>query len=306
MLKPTPCNRRQLLMGAGALCMPAVLSAKNADKVISKPIPSSGEALPVIGLGTSRVFDAPATSAAIAPRLEILQNMRELGATLIDSSPMYGQAEAMVGALLEQMPGATKAFVATKVWTRGKAAGLKQMQASSELMASPQIDLMQVHNLQDTAVHMESIRALVAEKKIRYSGLTHYRVAAYPALMQEMKAHRPDFIQFNYSITTRDAEKTLLPMAADQGIAVLANRSFENGALFRAVKNKPLPQWAADFDIRSWGQFFLKYVVSHPAVNAVIPGTSKPHHMLDNLGAGLGEMPDQASRKKMVQYFESI
>ncbi|MEM7279802.1 MAG: aldo/keto reductase, partial [Pseudomonadota bacterium] len=289
MLKPTPFDRRKLLLGASALCMPMYLSAKATGKVVSKPIPSSGEALPVVGLGTSRVFDAAATSTEMAPRLEILQSMHELGATLIDSSPMYGQAEAMVGALLKQMPGGANAFVATKVWTRGKDAGLEQMQTSSELMASPQIDLMQVHNLQDTAVHMESIRALMADKRIRYSGLTHYRVAAYPALMQEMKAHRPDFIQFNYSISIRDAEKTLLPMAADQGIAVLANRSFENGALFRAVKNKPLPQWAADFDIRSWGQFFLKYVISHPAVNAVIPGTSKPHHMLDNLGAGMGE-----------------
>jgi diketogulonate reductase-like aldo/keto reductase len=196
-------------------------------------------------------------------------------------------------------------FVATKVWTDGKDAGNRQMNASARLMNTSVIDLMQVHNLRDTAIHMASIRERQADGRIRYNGLTHYRASAHAQLAAEMEKHRPDFIQINYSLGEREAEDRVLPLAQDLGIAVLINRPYQAGALFRQVSGRELPGWAQEF-AASWGQFFLKFILGHPAVNCVIPATSKPHHMVDNLGAGFGPLPDRDTRGRMIDFMESL
>jgi diketogulonate reductase-like aldo/keto reductase len=268
-------------------------------------IPATGETLPVIGLGTYIAFDVDSTPSAIKQRKSIVDLMIEHGSSVIDTSPMYNRSEKVIGNVIAAGTDRNKLFLATKVWSDGQAAGTAQMQRSAELMNSGTIDLMQVHNLRDTAVHMESIRQLKVDGLVRYSGLTHYTAGALRSLEKEMRQYKPDFIQINYSLGEREAADRVLPLAADMGIAVLINRPFQSGALFRAVANRQLPDWAEDFAM-SWGQFFLKFIVSHPAVTCAIPATAKSHHMIDNLGAGLGNMPDRAMRNRMADYFTSI
>jgi len=305
-MKNSIVNRRDLI-GAGLAIglSPGLALSATGQTMLSKKIPSSGEALPVIGLGTYSVFDVDSTAAEIAARRQIVELLRDSGGSLLDTSPMYNRSEKVIGDVIESGIDRSKLFLATKVWTDGKQAGLEQMQRSADLMQTKVVDLMQVHNLRDTALHMESIRELQDSGKIRYSGLTHYTDAAQEKLGEEMQSFKPDFIQINYSIGARAAENRLLPAAADQGVAVLINRPFQAGRLFSAVSGKKLPEWAAEF-ASSWGQFFLKFIVSHPAVTCAIPATSKAHHMVDNLGAGVGPMPDQAMRKRMADFFESI
>jgi diketogulonate reductase-like aldo/keto reductase len=218
---------------------------------------------------------------------------------------MYGRAEKLVGDIVAKNGRRDKLFLATKVWTDGKAAGERQMQESSDLMHAGVIDLMQVHNLRDLDVHMQSIREWQQAGNIRFSGITDYRESALDELEAAMRKHKPQFIQINYSLGEHAADDRLLPLAADMGIAVIANRPFMTGQLFRAVRGRTLPDWATPF-VESWGQFFLKFIVSHPAVNCVIPATSKPHHMLDNLGAGFGELPARDTRGKMIDFIESL
>jgi diketogulonate reductase-like aldo/keto reductase len=305
-MKNAILNRRDLIGAGLALGLsPGLALSAGQQTMLSKKIPISGEALPVIGLGTYSVFDVDSTAAEIAARREIVELLRNSGGSLLDTSPMYNRSEKVIGDVIESGFDRSKLFLATKVWTDGKESGLQQMQRSADLMQTKVVDLMQVHNLRDTALHMESIRELQHSGKIRYSGLTHYTDSAQEKLREEMHTYRPDFIQINYSIADRAAETRLLPAAADQGVAVLINRPFQAGRLFSAVSGKALPDWAAEF-ATSWGQFFLKFIVSHPAVTCVIPATSKAHHMVDNLGAGVGPMPDQAMRKRMVEFFESI
>ncbi len=299
-------NRRQVLATGAAIGLaPHSLLADDSGSMITKSIPTSGEALPIIGLGTYQVFDAASTAAEIASRSEIVARLTASGASLLDTSPMYNRSERMIGDVIKAQGNRKKLFLATKVWTDGRAAGLEQMQTSANLMNTDVIDLMQVHNLRDTAVHMLSIRELKDAGKIRYDGLTHYTAGAHANLMREMKTYRPDFIQINYSLGEREAENAVLPLAKELGIAVLINRPFVTGRLFSAVRGKELPEWAQPF-ADSWGQFFLKFIISHPAVTCVIPATSKPHHMLDNLGAGTGEMPDKAMRQRMASYFSGL
>lgn len=295
-------NRRQLLQmaaytGLGLAILPFT-RFKNEKNMLSRPIPSSGEALPVIGLGTWLQFDVGTAAAERQQLREVLQSMAAQGGKLIDSSPMYGRAEQVVGDLTV---GSNQFFYATKVWTTGRQAGIDQMNTSLRLMRRTTMDLMQVHNLVDYKTHLNTLEAWKAAGKVRYVGVTHYTTSAHDQLEQVIRDHKPDFVQFNYSIRVRNAERRLLDVAREHGVAVIINEPFEKGTLFGAVKDKALPAWAAEYDIHSWGQFFLKYILSHPAVNCVIPGTSNPNHALDNMGAGYGQMPDEKMRAKMVQ-----
>ncbi len=303
----TLTRRALIALGAaagGSLLLPGMLPA--AGTVSRRAIPSSGEPLPVIGLGTSGVFDVEATPENLAARREIVAAMVEHGASVIDTSPMYGRAEAVVGRVVEDLGVREQMLYATKVWTRGREKGLAQMEESFRLLRTDTIDLMQVHNLVDTRTQLASIRELQDAGRVRYSGITHYRVSEHDDLAAVIEAERPDFVQVNFSIATRAAEERLLPLAADRGVAVIINRAFEDGSLFRAVRGREVPEWAVEAGMESWGRFFLKYVLAHSAVTCVIPGTSKPRHMRDNLGAGTGPLPDAGLRRRMIAYVESL
>lgn len=298
---------RRDVIGAGLALgvTPGLATTGQTKPMVTKAIPASGEPLPIIGLGTYSVFDVASTPEEIKVRQDIVEMLLSHGGNLLDTSPMYNRSEKVIGDVIAAGTDRKPLFLATKVWTDGQDAGARQMKRSADLMQTDVVDLMQVHNLRDTAVHMETIREWQDEGRIRYSGLTHYTAGAQDALGREMQEFKPDFIQINYSLGEREAEDRLLPMAKDLGVAILINRPFQSGRLFRAVSGKDLPEWASEF-ATSWGQFFLKFIVSHPAVTCAIPATSKPHHMIDNLGAGLGELPDAATRKRMAAYFESL
>ena len=298
------CNRREFLSVAATLGLAPGLAA-GSKSMLRKPVPKSGEQLPVIGLGTYNVFDVGSTPGEIATRKEIVERLTGAGGSLLDTSPMYNRSERVIGDVIAAGIDRQDLFLATKVWIDGRDAGVAQMQRSADLMKTRVIDLMQVHNLRDTRLHMETIREWQADGRIRYSGLTHYTAGAHATLMREMKEYKPDFIQINYSLGEREAENAVLPLAEELGIAVLINRPFQAGRLFRAVGGEPLPDFAKEY-ADSWGQFFLKFIVSHPAVTCAIPATSKPHHMADNLGAGFGKMPDPAMRNRMAEYFLSL
>ena len=227
------------------------------------------------------------------------------GGSVVDTSPMYNRSEKVIGDVIRVGADRGKLFLATKVWTDGREAGIEQMRRSARLMNTDVVDLMQVHNLRDTAVHLESIRESQDAGRVRYSGLTHYTASAHDALEREMKQFRPDFIQINYSLGERQAERRILPLAQEMGTAVLVNRPFQAGRLFRAVAGQPVPEFAKDF-ADSWGQFFLKFIVSHPAVTCAIPATNKPNHMIDNLGAGFGALPDNEMRQRMRNFFVAL
>ncbi len=303
-------NRRQVINAGAVLAAAPALPIRIAmgdepSSMRRRVIPATGETLPVVGLGTYIAFDVDSTPSAIEQRKGIVDQMIAHGGSLIDTSPMYNRSEKVVGDVIAAGTARRDLFLATKVWADGQAAGAAQMQRSAELMNSGTIDLMQVHNLRDTAVHMETIRQLQDEDRVRYNGLTHYTAGALRALETEMQQYKPDFIQINYSLGEREAADRILPLASNMGIAVLINRPFQSGALFRAVANRKLPDWAQDF-ASSWGQFFLKFIISHPAVTCAIPATTKPQHMIDNLGAGLGKLPDSSMRKRMTDYFTSL
>ncbi|WP_223641479.1 aldo/keto reductase [Corallococcus sp. EGB] len=273
--------------------------------MLTRPIPSSGEALPVIGMGTWQTFDVGGAASERAPLAEVLQKFFASGARLIDSSPMYGRSEAVVGDLLEQSGQEKTPFLATKVWTRGKAEGAAQLQASLQKMGHGRMDLMQVHNLLDVDVHLPVLRELKAAKRIRYVGVTHYLRSAFDDLEKHLQGSKLDFVQLPYSLSMRDAEKRLLPAAREHGVAVLVMEPFDKGNLFRKMKGRPLPDWASEFDCTSWAQFFLKFILGHPAVNCPIPATSDPAHLEDNVKAGFGRLPDEKLRARMVKFFES-
>ena len=298
-------NRRDFLSAGATLGLLPGIAWSEERTMLSKTIPQSGEKLPVVGLGTYSVFDVDSTPAEIATRRDIVTRLVNRGGSLLDTSPMYNRSEKVIGDVIKAGVERERLFLATKVWIDGQAAGARQMERSATLMNTDVIDLMQVHNLRDTAVHMETIRAWQAEGRIRYSGLTHYTAGAHAALASAMEEFKPDFIQINYSLGEREAEQRVLPMAQDLGIAVLINRPFQAGRLFRATAGRELPDFARDI-AASWGQFFLKFIISHPAVTCVIPATSKPHHMADNLGAGFGNMPDPGQRERMAEYFTNL
>jgi diketogulonate reductase-like aldo/keto reductase len=274
--------------------------------MLTRPIPQSSEPLPVVGIGTWQTFDVGEDRAALDQRKEVLRILFETGGKVIDSSPMYGRAEAVVGSLLAEMNARGQAFLATRVWTTGQSAGVQQMESSLAKLQAPSIDLMQVHNLIDWRAHLRTLRAWKEQKKVRYIGLTHYTVPALDELAAIIRAERVDFLQFAYSINVREAETRLLPLCAERGAAVIVNQPFDSGALFSQARGKALPPWAAEIGCASWSQFFLKFILGHPAVTCVIPGTARPEHARDNLAAGLGRLPDATERKRMVEYWESV
>ncbi|GAB2556974.1 aldo/keto reductase [Spirosoma aerophilum] len=267
--------------------------------MLERIIPSSKEKLPVIGLGTWQTFDV-SNQSAMEPLQQVLQTLHQYGGTLIDSSPMYGRSEAVVGKLTNGTQLQDQFFYATKVWTQGHDAGIKQMNESFDLMHRKTMDLMQIHNLVDWKTHLKTLRDWKASGRIRYIGITHYTDSMHDELKKIISSTPIDFVQFNYSIVSRNAEKRLLPAAANHGVATLINRPLGEGGLFAKVRGKTLPGWASELGIESWGQFFLKFLVAHPAVTCVIPGTSKPEHMTDNAKAGIGALPDKATREKMA------
>jgi aryl-alcohol dehydrogenase-like predicted oxidoreductase len=270
-----------------------------AGPMVTRPIPRGGERLPVVGLGTWRTFDVGPGEAERAPRLEVLRRFLAAGGRIIDSSPMYGEAERVVGDLLAKLGPATRPFLATKVWTRGRLAGEAQMRESLRRLRVDALDLMQVHNLLDWQEHLPTLRAWKAAGRFRHLGVTHYSPSAFPELERLLRAEALEFVQLPYSAAARDAEARLLPAAAETGTAVLVMRPFEEGDLFRLVKGKPLPPWAPELRATSWSQVFLKFTLSHPAVTAVIPATANPDHLEENVKAGFGPMPDAALRRRM-------
>jgi aryl-alcohol dehydrogenase-like predicted oxidoreductase len=257
-------------------------------------------------MGTSRTFDAGNDAAVRSRLLEVLQAFFDQGGALIDSSPMYGSAEQVTGDLLKQVRNRDALFAATKVWTWGKQQGIEQMQRSMQRMGVERFDLMQIHNLRDWQVHLETLKQWKADGKIRYIGITTSHGRFHDELEAILELEPFDFVQFSYNIGNRVVEQRLLPIAAERGMATLINRPFQRGDLFKKVKGTKLPGWAAEFDCASWGQFFLKFVVSHPAVTCAIPATSKPHHMLDNMAAGFGRLPDAAMRERMIAWFNDL
>ena len=277
-----------------------------AAPLIKRSIPRSGEQLPVLGLGTYMVLDVPPGAPELTELKEVLKTFAAGGARLIDSSPMYGRAEAVVGELVAAANLRESVFLATKVWTSGRDAGIRQMQDSLRLMRAQRIDLMQVHNLLDLATHTKTLNEWKAAGTLRYTGITHYHAGAYRELEKLLKTREYDFVQFNYSLAEREAEQRLLAVAAETGTAVIINRPFAQGELFSKVKHREVPAWAAQFDCDSWAQFFLKYIIAHPAVTCVIPGTGKVRHMTDNLKAGAGRLPDERTRKRMVELIQSF
>jgi diketogulonate reductase-like aldo/keto reductase len=275
-------------------------------KIMTRKIPASGEDLPAIGLGTWQVFDVGAGAAERAPLAEVLKAFVGAGGKLIDSSPMYGSSESVAGDLAAALGLREKLFVATKVWTSGRDEGIRQMETSFRRLKVKTMDLMQVHNLLDVGVHTKTLRDWKAQGRIRYLGITHYTSSAYAEVEKWLKAEKYDFLQINYSLGERESEKRLLPLCMDRKVAVIANRPFAEGALFRRVRGKPLPAWAAELGVASWAQYFLKWIVGHPAVTCAIPGTGKPEHMADNVAAGFGALPDEALRRKMADHFDSL
>jgi diketogulonate reductase-like aldo/keto reductase len=274
--------------------------------MITRPIPRTGEALPVIGLGTWQTFDVGAEVKARAPLRRVLGHLLDAGGRVIDSSPMYGRAEGVTGDLVREIRARDKTFLATKVWTTGRAQGIAQMRRSAELLRAEVIDLMQIHNLVDWQTHLATLRRMKEEGRIRYIGITHYTPSAFDALARVIDAEADiDFVQLCYSIATPEAEERLLPLAEARGVAVLVNRPFEEGALLRRLRQRPLPGLATELGCRTWGQFLLKYVLGHPAVTCVIPATAKPEHMADNVAAGIGPFPDTALRHRMRAAWEA-
>lgn len=305
---PASIHRARFLRLSAAMAAQlamAPLHAQNAAPATStrmqrRAIPSSGEQLGVIGCGTWQTFDVGSAAEDRKRLADVLRVLFDAGGSVVDSSPMYGRSEAVTGDLLTQLNMHDRAFVATKVWTRGAAEGMRQMEESMRLLQHKRIELMQIHNLVDWRTHLKTLRAWKESGRIKYLGITHYTESAFGELEAIMKAEKLDFVQLNYSLDDRAAEARLLPLAGERGIAVLVNQPFGGGGLLRGLADKPLPAWAADIGCASWAQVLLKYVVSHPAVTCVIPGTGRPEHMRDNVAAGMGVVPDAAMRRRMA------
>jgi diketogulonate reductase-like aldo/keto reductase len=311
-------RRQALRLGAGALATAALAPglfaggaaaqgpARLGRELIRKRIPASGEAIPVIGLGTWQTFMVEDTEAELAPLRAVLRAFVELGGRVIDSSPMYDPAERVVGDLASELGILDDLWVATKVWTEGEAEGRAQMEQSMTELRRPNIELMQVHNLVDVEVHLDTLEEWKAQGRFRYIGITNTSRQRYPAVEALLDDERLDFLQINYSLAEREAAERILPAARERDVAVITARPFAGGRLFPLVRDRPLPEWAAEFDCTAWSQFFLKYIVSHPAVTCAIPATSNPSHLRDNMGAGVGRLPDEATRRRMEALIDSL
>jgi aryl-alcohol dehydrogenase-like predicted oxidoreductase len=302
-------TRRRFLQASAGGMLSVALRARAAGAgggaMASRPVPRTGELLPVVGLGTWQTFDVGASAEERAPLAEVMRLFLQGGGRVVDSSPMYGRAESVAGDIVAAAGQLPRPFLATKVWTTGKSQGEAQMRESMRRLRTDRLDLMQVHNLLDWETHLPLLRAWKEQGKIRYLGITHYSPSSFPLLEKLMATEKVDFVQLPYSISSREAEKRLLPAAADAGVAVLVMRPFEEGALFSAVRGKALPPWAAEIGATSWAQVFLKFVFSHPAVTSAIPATRRPDHMADNLAAGTGPFPDDRMRRRMAAEFRT-
>jgi diketogulonate reductase-like aldo/keto reductase len=292
-------RRRTLLLGAAA----AALLPRKSSAMSEKAIPAAGEPLPVIGLGTWQTFDVGSSSAA---RAQLREVVKLLDRNVVDSSPMYGTSESVAGDLIAELGVRQKLFVATKVWTRGRQDGIAQMESSFRRLRVERMDLMQIHNLVDVATQTRTIQEWKQKGRVRYIGITHYSSSAYGDIERLLNTGAYDFLQINYSLGERESEERVLPLAKEKNVAVIINRPFAEGALFRRVKGKELPPWATELGIASWAQYFLKWIVGHPAVTCAIPGTGRPEHMKDNLAAGEGVLPDPKTRQRMSAYFDSL
>lgn len=307
-------TRREWLRTAGAMaaCAPfsrtlcAAGAEAAAEAAVTRAIPSSGERIALVGLGTSGTFSRVEGDEQRARLTEVLQVFFDRGGQLIDSSPMYGDAESVLGELLPRVQNRQGLFAATKVWTRGREAGIEQMQRSMQCMGVATMDLMQVHNLVDWKTHLATLREWKEQGKIRYLGITTSHGRSHEEFERILRSEPLDFVQFSYNVVDRTAEQRLLPLSAERGVATLINRPYQRGSLFRAVRGKALPEWAAEFDCASWGQFFLKFIGGHPDVTCIIPATSKAKHAKDNMGGGYGRLPDAATRKRMIAYVEAL
>jgi diketogulonate reductase-like aldo/keto reductase len=300
-------NRRGLIASLAALPAFAGRIAMAADAMITRPIPSTGEAMPVVGLGTWPVFDVGEDAAARAPLKAVVQALVDAGGQMIDTSPMYGRAEGVIGDLVAGLGARKRVFLATKVWISGRERGIAQMRHSAELLHSPVIDLIQIHNLLDWRTQLATLREMKEKGQVRYIGITHYTTRALPDLARVLDSEPGiDFVQCGYSLAARDAEKLLFPTATAKKVAVIVNQPFEQGDLFQRVHGKKLPGWAAEFDCTSWAQFFLKYLIAEPAVTCVIPATNKPDHFADDLKAGFGRLPNAKQREQIRRLWDSL
>jgi aryl-alcohol dehydrogenase-like predicted oxidoreductase len=298
------------ILQTGALAATIALAPRELlsreRRPIKRPIPSSDEMLPIMGMGTWLTFDVGDDPILKAQLAEVMQAFFDNGGKLIDSSPMYGRSESVVGDLLKTTGNLDAVFAATKVWTDGRQNGIEQMRQSIQRMGVKVMDLMQIHNLRDRQTHLPVLREWKQQGRFRYIGMTTSHGRYHADLEQIMATEDLDFVQFTYNLEDRIAETRLLPLAAERGIATIINRPFQRGDLFRKVKTAPLPDWSAELDCRTWGQYFLKFIAGHPAVTCIIPATSKVHHMKDNMGAGFGLLPDAAMRKRMIAHYESL
>lgn len=305
-------SRRDFLKagaGAGAaLLVPDVRVNAQAGALLQKKIPSSGETLPIIGIGTARRYEQIKSETEKAPLRQTIRQFKGLGGKVIDSSPSYGTAEAVVGELVEELKVRDSLFLATKVSLRdvGRDAGLKQIEQSFKRLRTNKIDLIAVHNLRDTQVQLGNLREMKEAGRIRYVGITTSFENQYAEFEQTMKKETLDFIQVDYALDNRNADEKIIPFAADRGMAVMINLPFGRGRLFNAVQNKKLPEWAKEFDCTTWAQFFLKYLVSHPAVTCAVPGMAKAEYVVDNLGAARGRLPDTAMRRRMERFIDGV
>lgn len=306
-MKHITLSRRNFIKHACALpaavgVMPGMLSAMTND-VIKRVIPSSGEDISIMGMGTYSTFSH---STPLEQLGEVMQAFFDHGGQMIDSSPMYGPAEGIVGELLKTTQNTAGYFAATKVWIDGREAGIRQMKESMHLMGVETMDLMQIHNLRDWKIHLKTLKEWKEQGRIRYLGITTSHGRYHDELEYIMKTEPLDFVQLTYNAANRTTDERLLPLARDMGIATIINRPYQGGSLFRKTRGKPLPGWAGEIDCASWGQFFLKFIAGHPAVTCIIPATSKVKHILDNMAGGTGRVPDAAQRKRMIDYLEAL
>jgi diketogulonate reductase-like aldo/keto reductase len=282
------------------------LGANESSTMLTRRIQSTGEALPVIGLGTWQTFDVGLSQAERRPLEEVLSQLVRLGGSVVDSSPMYGRSEQVIGDLATGLHLQPKLFLATKVWTQGREAGIESMERSFARLQTKRIDLMQVHNLVDVSTHLPTMREWKAQGRFKYIGVTHYNESGFAELEKVLRSEKVDFVQINYSLAEPEADQRILPLAQERGIAVVVNRPFGGGDLFSRLRSKPLPEWVAEFDCHSWAQFLLKWIVAHPAVTCAIPATNKAQHLIDNAGAGVGKLPDSKMRQRMTEHARTI
>jgi diketogulonate reductase-like aldo/keto reductase len=306
--RDTSISRRSFLASSAALGALAAIGDARAESAgqLRRAIPATGEQIPAIGMGSWITFNVGDDETLRSQRLEVLKTFLAEGGALLDSSPMYGSSEDVLGWCLQRLPAQTRTFRATKVWTMFQSWGVSQMQKSQKLWGGERFDLIQIHNMLDWENHLETLKSWKAEGKVRYIGITTSHGRRHRDLAKALEKEPFDFVQFTYNVADREAEDRLLPLAAERKVAVIINRPFQGGSLFDAVGNKPLPAWAAEFDARNWAQFFLKFVVSHPAVTCAIPATSRVDHMKENMGAGLGRLPDPEMRKRMIRHFADV